>query len=244
MSWLSHARVLTAVRCGQPKVLYLLADLLSSLLHGWPVFVPQLSPHGNNPTAAVRIFLESLPTLCRNPCPQGRRSLPWEGIWALHLQAYSHCKQKALQPLICTEITIRNTCAALSRRPFIILSPQQSHKDCSKCNFCTASVSPSCTQVPRDNGTLLSPGHAAMDKMQGSWGWTSAAYPSAVQPILPSAMATEERNSTLRNAKPQPKPKANRAGSQQGRVSMRYVAACCVLLNSKHLATEEHSPKR
>lgn len=70
--WLSPARVLTAVRCGQPKVLDLRADLLSSLLHGWPVFVPQ----ANNLSTAVRFFLESLPTLCKDPCPQGRRGLP------------------------------------------------------------------------------------------------------------------------------------------------------------------------
>lgn len=51
------------------------------------------------------------------------------------------------------------------------------------------------------------------------------------------------RNSTQRNVKSQPKPKANRAGSQQGPASMQYVAACCVLLNTKHLTTEEPSPK-
>lgn len=77
----------------------------------------------------------------------------------------------------------------------------------------------------------------------GQSGPTSAAVPNTVQPILPSAMATEERNSSPRNAKPQPKPKANRAGGQQGRVSMRYVTVCCTLLNSKHLATKEQSPK-
>lgn len=89
-----------------------------------------------------------------------------------------------------------------------------------------------------DNRMPLSQGRAALEKTQGSWCWTSAAFPCTAQPTLPSAMATEERNSTPRNAKPQPKPKANRAGGQQGRVSMRYVTACCVLLNSKHLATE------
>lgn len=63
--------------------------------------------------------------------------------------------------------------------------------------------------------------------MQGSQGWTSAASPCAAQPTLPSAKATEGSNPTQRNAKPQPKPKASRAGGQQGRVSVQYVAACC-----------------
>lgn len=94
--------------------------------------------------------------------------------------------------------------------------------------------------VPREHQrNLLSPRENAAQSR------TSAAFPSTkLAPILPSAMATEERNSTPRNAKTQPKTQANRAGGQQGRVSMRYVTACCVLLNSKHLATEEPSPTR
>lgn len=47
------------------------------------------------------------------------------------------------------------------------------------------------------------------------------------QPTLLSAKGTEQSNSTQRNAKLQPKPKANRAGGQQGRVTVQYVAACC-----------------
>lgn len=114
-----------------------------------------------------------------------------------------------------------------------------------------ALLSPHSQPSPVENTTamlqaflLAAPSELQPTDSRGNQGLASAAFPSAVlAPILPATMAIEERNSTPRNATTHPETQASRAGGQQGCVSMQYVIACCILLSSKHLATESRLQK-
>lgn len=83
-------RVVTAVRCRQPKVLDWHAEVLSTLLHYWPVFAHSSALERMTLPPRSGPFWEPFPH--RDACPQGW-SLPQEGstMLAPHPQTLSHC---------------------------------------------------------------------------------------------------------------------------------------------------------